>query len=280
MILLDGKKVRDERATELRERIQACSSVPTLVILQVGDVPESTLYIEQKVRFGQTVGVGVQHVHVPADITESALQENIRTHNERADVHGIIVQLPLPAHISVETIMNTIAPEKDVDGLSEKNSTRLEHGEGFVPATARGVMSLLAYYNIQTAHKRATVIGRSHLVGMPIAQALQRSGATVTICHKETEDIPAKARQADILVVATGVSGLVTKEYVAEGQVIIDVGITVQQTEGKRSYSGDVDFDAVAPVVHAITPVPGGVGPMTVVSLFENVLDAYEAQGV
>src|SRR3989344_8915352 len=226
-------------------------------------------------------GVLTRHVIFPDTVTESELIAEIKKLNEDNSVHGIILQLPIPANLDKQKIIDAVSLSKDVDGLTSENKRMFESGEkeAIVPATARGVLSLLKNYGISIQGKKITVIGRSALVGAPIATLLRREGALVTICHSQSADVPAKSRSAGILVVAVGKPGFVTKDFVSPWQVVIDVGInsvTGEKLEDeipKRKLVGDVDFESVKAIVRAISPVPGGVGPMTVLSLFENLLD-------
>ncbi len=286
MILLDGKKVRDDIAKTLREKIEAFSSRPKLCIVQVGENEESATYIRQKKTFGETIGAIVEHRKLPAGVTEKDLLEVIAKLNADASVHGIIVQIPIPEHISEDAVVDAIAPEKDVDGLGGVNVKRLWENKknGFMPATTKGIMSLLSAYEIPVAGKHVVVVGRSSLVGKPTALAFLNADATVTIAHRSTVNLSDITRSADILVVAAGRPHFIQRDDVREGQVVIDVGITAITGEKldeevvERTVTGDVHFDDVKDIVGAMSPVPGGVGPMTVASLFQNLVSAYEMQ--
>ncbi|MEK7574843.1 MAG: bifunctional 5,10-methylenetetrahydrofolate dehydrogenase/5,10-methenyltetrahydrofolate cyclohydrolase [Patescibacteria group bacterium] len=281
-IILDGRPLRDQGALRLKELISVAVVKPTLAILQVGNLPESCAYIEKKGKFAEMIGARVIHVQFPDTVSEDTLVDAIDGLNRDVEVQGIIVQLPIPDQLNKQKILDTISIAKDTDGLTSGNKELFEVGDprAVVPATARGVLSLLTGYGISIRGKKATVIGRSALVGAPIATLLRREGALVTVCHSKTENVPEKSRQSDILIVAIGRPNFVNKEYVTPDQTVIDVGIN--STEGvkldeeipKRKLVGDVDFEAVNGVVGAISPVPGGVGPMTVLSLFENLIDA------
>jgi methylenetetrahydrofolate dehydrogenase (NADP+)/methenyltetrahydrofolate cyclohydrolase len=255
-----------------------------LVIIQVGDKAESNTYIKQKKLFGEKIGAKVVHMQFPETVTQHVVTAEIDRLNQDQNVTGIIVQLPLPVHLHAQPIIDAIEPKKDVDGLTATNTKKLMYGEkGIVPATTRGIISLLKENNISIAGKKVVIIGRSNLVGKPTALAMLNENATVTVCHKHTQNIQAESKQADILIVAAGAPKLVTTEYTNPQQVIIDVGITSEQYTNEKGelvkkIIGDVDFDAVQDKVAAITPVPGGVGPMTVVSLFENLVEAAEKQ--
>ena len=263
MILLDGKTARAHYSSLLEKRIKELSFVPCLVILQVGNRTDSDSYIKAKKSFAQKIGVKEIHVNFDEKISQEELIEAIKKYNADESVNGIIVQLPLPPQINSEIVLNLIDPKKDIDGLNCATK--------FLPATARGIRELIKFYKIELAGKKVTVLGRSKLVGEPVAKMCHEEGAIVTVCSSKTESIPEKARNADILIVAIGKPNLVGKEYVKEGQVVIDVGIT-RHNEGKLI--GDVNFDEVKDIVQMITPVPGGVGQMTVLALFENLIDA------
>lgn len=273
MIILDGKEVNTKRAKGLKEKVASSSVVPHLVIIQVGDNAESNVYIGQKVKFGERIG---------AKVTVEKLQENVTTHdiinvihdfNNNPEVHGIILQLPVPDGLELEEILNSISPEKDVDGLSATNIRRLATNDprGIVPATAKGVVTLLKEHDVPMKGKHVVIVGRSLLVGKSAGLLFLNNDATVTICHRYTEDLKPYTTTADILVVAVGKPNLITRDHVKEGQVIVDVGITALG-DGDKKITGDVDFEEVKDIVSAISPVPGGVGPMTVLSLFENLL--------
>ncbi|MBU6370682.1 MAG: bifunctional 5,10-methylenetetrahydrofolate dehydrogenase/5,10-methenyltetrahydrofolate cyclohydrolase [Patescibacteria group bacterium] len=275
-VLLDGKVVRNAIAAKLSAEIAKLGKKPTLAIIQVGDDERSSVYIGQKKIFGEKIGCSVDHVRFASSVPENEIVGKITELNRDERVHGIIVQLPLPSGFDEKKITEAIDPKKDVDGLHSENMRRLEEdrGGGFVPATAKGVLSLLDFYKISIKGKKAAVIGRSRLVGRPVALLLAHRGASVTVCHRGTKDVPAETRKADIFVAAAGHPALVTNDFVRPGQVVIDVGITKRGDK----IVGDVDFEAVSGVVSAITPVPGGIGPLTVVSLFENLLIAYQEE--
>ncbi len=268
-LILDGRKARDSYKAALAKRAAGLGA--RLAIIQIGDNRESNVYIAQKKKFGLDIGVAVEHIRFDADITQDKLSAEIARLNTRKDIHGIILQLPIPAQIDKLAALNAIDPNKDVDGLTDENQRLLEQGRPrFIPATAKGVMSLLDFYKISVAGKKAVVLGRSRLVGHPMAELLKIRGAAVTVCHSKTPDVPEKARTADILISAVGKAGLVTKSYIgASSSVVIDVGLN---TGPLGKLVGDVAFDEVAPLVAAVSPVPGGVGPMTVLSLFDNLI--------
>lgn len=286
MLLLDGRKVRDDIRETLREKVEAFSSKPKLVIIQIGKNEESAAYIKQKKAFGESIGALVEHAQLPADISEVDVLSTIQRLNKDSTAHGVIVQMPIPAQLDKDIIADAIAPEKDVDGLGSANIKLLWENRkgGFMPATTKGILSLLAYYKIPVSGKRVVVIGRSFLVGKPTAHALLNADATVTIAHSKTKDLSEITRAADIVVVAAGKPHFIQRDDIRKGQIIIDVGITAVTGEKmddevpETTIAGDVHFDDVKDIVGAISPVPGGVGPMTVASLFQNLVSAYERQ--
>ena len=291
MILLDGKKVAAEKRAELRETIAqlqaAGKRAPKLAIVIVGHNPASETYVANKIKACGEVGIEAEKIAFEADITEHQLLAEVSRLNHDATIDGFIVQLPLPEHISETTIMSAIDRRKDVDGLTPENVGRTVQGlPSIISATPRGIRELLAYYQIPTEGRHVVVIGRSNIVGKPIAMLLMQrpylslpsmsaaslGDATVTICHSKTRDLKSICLTADIIIVAAGCPKLLTADMVKEGVTIIDVGIN--RVDGKLV--GDVDFENVAPKAAYITPVPGGVGPMTIVSLLQNTLQAYE----
>ncbi len=279
MIILDEKKLKNEIALELKEKIKGYVSqgfvVPKAAIIQVGDNKESTLYIENKKKFGEKIGVEVLHVHLPQNISEEELLTEIDQLNKDNSVHGIIIQMPLPHHIRREHCIESIDPQKDIDGLHSKNVKALwVNHKGIVPATTRGILHLLESYKIQIEGKNVVVVGRSSLVGKPSSLLFLNKDATVTMCHSKTPNLEYYTTPADILIAAAGVPRLITRHHVRPGQVVVDVGITIEEIPQRKAV-GDVDFNDVQDIVSAITPVPGGVGPMTVASLFLNLFDAY-----
>ncbi|HSX19176.1 MAG TPA: bifunctional 5,10-methylenetetrahydrofolate dehydrogenase/5,10-methenyltetrahydrofolate cyclohydrolase [Candidatus Saccharimonadales bacterium] len=285
--MLDGKSVRDKIAVELTAQIAKLDQKPELVIFQIGDVAESNTYIGQKIKFGEKIGAVVTLVKLPEDISQAEVIKEVEAKNQDETVNGIIVQLPIPKTLDKEEIIQTIDPKKDVDGQNSKTLKLLMEGKDcFIPATTQGVLTLLEHYKISLAGKHAVIVGRSTLVGKPTALAFLNKDATVTIAHSKTENLKQETRNADILIVAIGKPKMITKEFVKAGQVVIDVGINVvdqssetrDQRPEKPKLVGDVDFENVKDIVEAITPVPGGVGPMTVASLFQNLLVAYESQ--
>jgi methylenetetrahydrofolate dehydrogenase (NADP+)/methenyltetrahydrofolate cyclohydrolase len=280
--ILDGKVVRDKIMNELKEKVSGFSSVPSLAIIQIGDNPDSDIYVKRKIDFAKKIGVNAFIVSFPQkDVSQEELTKGIHKLNTDETANGIIIQAPLPAPLDWFKAIEQIDPIKDVDGVCAKNVEDLEKNtnKGIIPATARGVLSLLNYYDISVTGKNVVVMGRSRLVGTPIASVIKNEGAKVTVCHSKTINPEKITREADILIVAIGKAELVGADYTKEGQVIIDVGInSVIKDDGTRKIYGDVDFDSVKDIVSAISPVPGGVGPMTVASLFQNLVEAFEKQ--
>ncbi len=286
MILLDGKAlsqtIKDEIATQVAQRTAAGQAPPHLAAVLVGNDPASQAYVRSKVRACEQVGFQSTLIRRDADISQRELMEIVTELNANPDIHGFIVQLPLPAHLNENEILLAIAPEKDVDGFHPMNVGLMALGmPRYLPATPYGILQMLERYNIPTEGKNCLIIGRSNIVGTPLSLLLSRKGypgnCTVTLAHSRTQDLPELARQADILIAAIGHPKKVTAEMVKEGAVVIDVGINrVEDPATKRGYRlvGDVDFENVAPKCSYITPVPGGVGPMTVTSLLLNTLQA------
>ncbi len=269
-IIIDGRKTREAHTGELIAKVKALPCIPKLAIIQVGDRSDSTSYIRAKKLFAAKIGVEVVHELFAETITQTEILKHIEMLNDDESIHGIIVQLPLPGHIDRTKVIDTIAPEKDVDALTTTSIGSWTKGKGIMPATARGVRELLRFYGIEILGKKVTVVGRSDLVGRPIAVMCQNAGAHVTVCHSQTTDLISGTKDADILIVAVGKPGLITAKHVNGDQVVIDVGIS---RIGEEKLVGDVDFESVSQIVKAISPVPGGVGAMTVLALFENLID-------
>lgn len=283
--LIDGKKISADIKREISEKVierrQLGKKVPHLAIILVGDDGASQTYVDHKVKACKEVGFHYTMMRFADTISEDKLMKHIDQVNRDEDVDGFIVQLPLPQNISVERITEKIRPDKDVDGFTNRNfGSIVSKNPLLLPATPFGVMELLKRYKIETEGKNCVVIGASRLVGAPLSMMLVEEGrATVTVCHKYTKDIANFTKQADILIVAVGKPGIVTADMVKEGAVVIDVGTTrVEGPQFKNGYAlkGDVDFINVAPKTSFITPVPGGVGPMTIASLLLNTLRATE----
>ena len=286
MTVIDGKQLSEQIMEELAAEVSTIrengGKIPHLAAVLVGDNPASRVYVRNKVRSCELAGFRSTLVEKGADISEEELLATVHGLNNDPDIDGFIVQLPLPKHINEEKITLAIDPKKDVDGFHPVNFGRMALGMPcYLPATPYGIVTMLERYNIETAGKHAVVIGRSNIVGTPMAILLSRKGrvgdCTVTVTHSRTRDLPAVVRQADIIVAAIGRANFVTADMVKPGAVVIDVGINrVDDPSTKRGYRlvGDVDYDSVAPLSSYITPVPGGVGPMTVLSLLQNTLKA------
>ncbi|MDO8487093.1 MAG: bifunctional 5,10-methylenetetrahydrofolate dehydrogenase/5,10-methenyltetrahydrofolate cyclohydrolase [Candidatus Curtissbacteria bacterium] len=276
--LLDGKIVRDKIEGVLKSKIQNLLAAPRLVIIQVGDNPESNTYIAQKIKFGEKIGANIKHLKLPEDVTEKTLNFNIANFNSEKSINGIIIQLPIPENLDKNQIIEAIDPAKDVDCLHSANLKKLMENNptGLVPATTKGILTLLEHYKINPAGKHVVVVGRSSLVGKPTALAFLNLDATVTVCHSKTNHLSLITKHSDILISAVGKPGLITKNHVSPGQTVVDVGTTV--VDGKLK--GDVAAGEVEKIVDWISPVPGGVGPMTVASLFQNLLQAYQNQNL
>ncbi|REJ32844.1 MAG: bifunctional methylenetetrahydrofolate dehydrogenase/methenyltetrahydrofolate cyclohydrolase FolD [Bacillota bacterium] len=278
--IIDGKaiaaRLREEMAGEARRLAERLGRPPGLAVIRVGDDPASEVYVRNKRRAAEKAGVRSWEYHMPADTPREALLDKIAELNADGAVDGILVQLPLPGHLDEDEVVAAVSPEKDVDGFHAHNVGRLWQGRpGLVPCTPLGVMRLLEEIGVDPAGKRAVVLGRSQIVGHPMAALLLNAPATVTICHSRTKNLPAVSREADILVAAVGRPRFVQRDWVKPGAVVIDVGIN-RLEDG--SLAGDVDFDAVRSVAGYITPVPGGVGPMTIAMLLANTLQAAAAR--
>jgi methylenetetrahydrofolate dehydrogenase (NADP+) / methenyltetrahydrofolate cyclohydrolase len=278
--VIDGKAV----AAAVRERVKVdvaayeaeMGRVPGLATVLVGEDPASHVYVGMKRRNTEEVGMRSFHHEPDASIREEELLDLVRRLNEDEDVDGILVQLPLPAHLDDNAIVAALDPRKDVDGLTPVNAGLLAHGApGLIPCTPAGVMELLAHEGVELEGAEAVVVGRSKLVGVPVARLLLAANATVTICHSRTRDLDQVCRRADVLVAAVGVPGLLGAEAVKPGAVVIDVGVNRLED----GLCGDVDYEAAAEVAAAITPVPGGVGPMTIAMLLSNTLQAARTRG-
>lgn len=277
--IIDGKKISAEIKEEARVRAEELIEsgiTPTLAVIQVGNDPASSVYIGNKRKACDFVGIKFMHFHLADDVRQEEVEMLIESLNSTASVHGILVQLPLPDHLNEKEITNLISPEKDVDGFHPVNVGKLSIGdEGLVSCTPAGIIQLLKRSNIEIDGKECVVVGRSNIVGKPTAVMMLRENATVTVCHSHTKNLKEICRRADILIAAIGKSKFFDSSYVKDGSVVIDVGIHRDES-GKLS--GDVDFDDVFDKVSAITPVPGGVGAMTVAMLMHNSVLAAEMQ--
>ncbi len=295
MLLLDGKRVASEIRSALKDEIMKLRQnniVPCLGVILVGEFPPSVIYVRNKENACQEVGIDTKTLRLAEDISEKELLSYIEDWNQDKTINAILVQLPLPSHIDTQKVLDTIRPDKDVDGLSSYNLASLIASRSpvsgrpyFYPCTPLGIITLLRHYNIPIEGKHCVIIGRGELVGKPLANMLlQKScNATVTVCHTKTQNISNFTQQAEILIVAIGKPHFVKKEMVREGAVVIDVGVNRIFDESssprqKTKIVGDVDFDDVKDIVCAITPVPGGVGPMTVAMLLSNTINAVKRQ--
>lgn len=272
--IIDGKKISQEIKDELREKmaeLKQKGGSRCLAVIQVGDDPASSVYVNNKKKACEYIGIDSESYHLPEETTEKELLELIDELNRKPEVNGILVQLPLPKQIDEDKILLAISPEKDVDGFHPVNVGNLSIGRpGFVSCTPAGVIQLLKRAGIEIEGKECVVLGRSNIVGKPMAMLLLRENGTVTVCHSRTKDLKEITKRADILVAAIGKPKFIDADYVKEGAVVIDVGIH-RNENGKLC--GDVDFESVAPHCAAITPVPGGVGPMTIAMLMHNCVE-------
>lgn len=277
--IIDGKKISAEIRAEITEEVKAMKAEginPGLAVIIVGENPASQVYVRNKGKACEEVGIYSEIIRMPEETTEATLLEKIDELNARKEISGILVQLPLPKHISEEKVIAAISPEKDVDAFSEVNVGKIMIGNHhFLPCTPAGVMELIKRSGIEIAGKQAVVIGRSNIVGKPQAMLLLHANATVTVCHSRTKNLAEVCRTADILVVAIGKADFVTADMVKPGACVIDVGMN-RKADGKLT--GDVDYASVSEVAGAITPVPGGVGPMTITMLLKNTLTAAREQ--
>ena len=278
-MILDGKVAANSIKERLREEIDKAVTNgcrrPKLVIVSVGDDPASKVYVRNKIKAAEEMGIIATHFPMIAETDENYIKEIIQEFNDDSLIDGIMVQLPLPKHLDERAIIDAIDPSKDVDGLTTTNIGRLRSGQSCLkPCTAQGIIDLCKYYNIELDGKDVTIIGRSNIVGKPLADLMMAEGATVTQCHSHTTDVSAHTYCADIVVSAVGKPQYLVKQHICKGMVdtIIDVGIN-RDENGKLC--GDVDFEAVKDMVENITPVPGGVGPMTVAELMVNVVEAW-----
>ena len=273
--IINGKEISAQIKEELKDKVKAMKEdgiSVCLAVIQVGDDPASSVYVGNKKKACAYIGITSLSYELPEETTQEELLALIGELNKRKDVNGILVQLPVPAHIDKDAVIRAIAPEKDVDGFHPQSVGALCIGqEGFVSCTPAGIIQLLKRSGIEIAGKECVIIGRSNIVGKPMALLLLRENGTVTVTHSGTKDLKEVTRRADILVAAVGKPKMITREYVKEGAVVIDVGI--HRNENNK-LCGDVDYDDVAPVCSAITPVPGGVGPMTIAMLMNNCVES------
>lgn len=270
--IIDGKRISAEVKDECKERVKREKLDITLAVIQVGNDPASTVYVGNKKKACDYIGIHSLSYELPEETSEKELLELVEKLNRNDDVHGILVQLPLPEHIDEDKVIQTISPKKDVDGFHPQSVGALSIGQpGFVSCTPAGIIQLLKRSGVEIEGKECVIVGRSNIVGKPMALLMLRENATVTVCHSRTKDLKEVTKRADILIVAIGKPKFITADYVKEGAAVIDVGI--HRNENNK-LCGDVDFDSVAPIASAITPVPGGVGPMTIAMLMNNCVEA------
>lgn len=273
MQILDGKEVKRIKLEELKNEVLKLDRPLGLTVIQVGDDSASNIYVKQKSKMANNLEFNFNHIKLEENVTEEEVLKIINSLNRDNCVDGILVQMPLPEHLNSRVIQNAISPLKDVDGLTDINMGMLVHKKNcLVPCTPLGVMELLKYYNIDVAGKNVVIVGRSDLVGRPMAEVMINNDATVTLCHSKTKNLKDITKNADVLVVAVGKAKLITSDMVKDGVVVVDVGIN-RLEDG--SLCGDVDFDGVSSKCSYITPVPGGVGQMTVLELGYNTYKAY-----
>ncbi len=270
MKIIDGKEVSQYIKTKIKTEAESLGIKPGLAVILVGDDPASHVYVNNKKKACEFCGFNSKSFELPANTSQDELLQLIDTLNVDPEIHGILVQMPLPKHIDETAVIDRIIPSKDVDAFNPVNVGKIMTGDfDFLPCTPAGVMELLKYYNIDVAGKHCVVIGRSNIVGKPMSMLMLHANATVTICHSRTKDLAQMVSQADIVVAAVGRAGFVTADMVKDGAVVVDVGIN-RNADGKLC--GDVDFENVSKKASYITPVPGGVGPMTIAMLMQNTL--------
>lgn len=273
-ILLDGKLVSAKILEDLKKEVAELRKKPGITVVIVGEHPASMAYVASKEKKGREIGYNSNVIRLPENTSKVELESIIDRLNKDPEVHGILVQLPLPKHLDADYFIEKINPEKDVDGFHPINMGKLvtKTNPWAVPCTPKGVIELLKYYEIDPSGKNVVIVGRSNIVGKPLAQLFMNLDATVTVAHSKTKNLPEVTRQADILVSAVGKKNMITKDMVKKGAVVVDVGI-IRDENGKLC--GDVDFENVKNVASYITPVPGGVGPMTIAMLMKNTLELY-----
>ena len=273
MRLLEGKKIKQEILDDLKIKISKIEDKICLTVIEIGDNEASKVYIRQKEKMSEYLGIDFNHIKYNSEITTEEILDKIKELNDDKSITGILVQMPVPSHIDIKKIQDTIKPTKDVDGLNYINVGKLIQNDesALVPCTANGIIDILNYYNIPIEGKRAVVVGRSHLVGRPVSNLLINNNATVTVCHSKTRNLKSITKTADILVVAVGNPKMIDDTFIKKGVTIIDVGIN----RIGEQLVGDVNYEKVKDIVSNITPVPGGVGQLTVANLAKNVLKAY-----
>jgi len=275
-VIIDGKKIAKQLRISIAEQVTKLDRKPGLAVVLVGDDPASEVYVRNKDNACKEVGFYSEKINKPADITQAELLSEVERLNKDDKIDGILVQLPLPSHLDANQVIEAINPNKDVDGFHSENVGKLMQNKAYLrPCTPKGVMTMLATIGVDLVGKNCVVVGASNIVGRPMAMELLNARATVTICNSKTQDLSSKIKQADIIVAAVGKPKMIKGDWIKTGAIVIDVGINRLEN---GSLSGDVDFDAVQDKAAWITPVPGGVGPMTIATLLENTLTAYTAR--
>lgn len=273
-IVLDGKALREKILQELKVEIDSYDKKPSLAVILVGDNPASQIYVNNKHKVAQKIGINSEIINYPSDVSENVLLNKIKELNNDSNIDAILVQLPLPEHISKEKVINSISPDKDVDGFTPYNFGKLFSGETPIvyPCTPKGILLMLDEYGIDLDGKHAVVVGRSSIVGRPLSQMLLNRNATVTICHSHTKNLAQITKTADILISAVG-KNIIKGEMLKSDSVVVDVGIFKDENGNTR---GDVEYDRASKIASYISPVPGGVGPMTIASLMLNTVELFK----
>ncbi|HAD99682.1 MAG TPA: bifunctional methylenetetrahydrofolate dehydrogenase/methenyltetrahydrofolate cyclohydrolase FolD [Gammaproteobacteria bacterium] len=275
-MIIDGKEIAKKLRSSIAKQVAKLDRKPGLAVILVGDDPASAVYVRNKDNACKEVGFYSEKINKPSDITQAALLAEVERLNKDDKIDGILVQLPLPSHLDANQVIEAINPNKDVDGFHSENVGKLMQNKPHLrPCTPKGVMTMLATIGVDLTSKNCVVVGASNIVGRPMAMELLNARATVTICNSKTQDLSSKIKQADVVVVAVGKSKMIKGDWIKDGAIVIDVGIN-RLDDG--SLSGDVDFDSAQDKASWITPVPGGVGPMTIATLLENTLTAYTAR--
>ena len=275
-MIIDGKEIAKKLRSSIAKQVAKLDRKPGLAVILVGDDPASAVYVRNKDNACKEVGFYSEKINKPSDITQAALLAEVERLNKDDKIDGILVQLPLPSHLDANQVIEAINPNKDVDGFHSENVGKLMQNKPHLrPCTPKGVMTMLATIGVDLTSKNCVVVGASNIVGRPMAMELLNARATVTICNSKTQDLSSKIKQADVVVVAVGKSKMIKGDWIKDGAIVIDVGIS-RLDDG--SLSGDVDFDSAQDKAAWITPVPGGVGPMTIATLLENTLTAYTAR--
>lgn len=277
MTLLNGKFVASKLKQKIKNEVDMLTVKPGLAVISIGNDPASQLYVKLKRKIGEELGIHIDEYHFENDVTQEEILDLIDKLNESELIHGILVQTPVPYHLNILEIFNRISPKKDVDGFNPENAGKLAQGQdAFVPCTPLGIMHILEEYNIDIEGKNCVVVGRSNIVGRPMAQLLINANGTVTVCHSKTKEIEKITKLADILIVAVGKPHFIKADMIKENAVVVDVGIN--RVDGTNKIVGDVDFEKAKDKCSFISPVPGGIGPMTIITLMENLLKAYRNQ--